>query len=189
MHPALQSLRLVIWAYLSGRYDPRYVHDVKASSRTSVNVWEVITKDGLGPLHRIDGRLRSTTYVAIIDLQLLPHVLYGPYRDGDFLLQHYLSPIHLAHVVTAHLENLGERTLDWPPTGADMNIIENVWGILKANRSKMGIHTATPVELCVATSRQWEELKADSDLVPALYDSLPRRTSAAVGNDSDFTRY
>ncbi|KAH6947778.1 hypothetical protein HPB50_021266 [Hyalomma asiaticum] len=59
-------------------------------------------------------------------------------------------------------------TLDWPPKGADMNVIENEWGILKHNLSKMGRHTATPDELWQAIKSQWEKLKADSDLVPAL---------------------
>lgn len=171
------------------RYDPRYVQDVKASGRRSVNVWGVVTKDGLGPLHRIHGRLCSEDYIAIIDHQLLPHVLDGPYSDGNFLLMHDLSPIHTAHSVTAHLESLGVMTLDWPPKGADMNVLENVWGILKANLSKMGLHTATSDELWEAIKSQWEVLKADTDLVPALYDSLPRRMSAVVELGGDFTRY
>ncbi|KAH6919451.1 hypothetical protein HPB50_029560 [Hyalomma asiaticum] len=78
-------------------------------------------------------------------------------------------------------------TLDWPPKGADMNVIENVWGILKHNLSKMGLHTATPDELWQAIKSEREKLKAYSDVVPALYDSLPRRMSAVVEPCGDFT--
>ncbi|KAH7981923.1 hypothetical protein HPB52_001804 [Rhipicephalus sanguineus] len=39
----------------------------------------------------------------------------------------------------------------------------------------MGLHTAIPDELWQAIKSELEKLKADSDLVPTLYDSLPRR--------------
>lgn len=94
-----------------------------------MNLWGAITKDG--PLYRIVGHLCSEDYMTIIDHQLLPHVLDGSYSDGHFLLEQDLSPIHTARSVTKHLENLGVMTLDWPPKGADMNVIEHVWGIMK----------------------------------------------------------
>ncbi|KAH7950775.1 hypothetical protein HPB52_001434 [Rhipicephalus sanguineus] len=128
---------------------------VKGSGRQSVNVWGAITKDGLGPLYRIQD----------------------------------LSPIHTARPVTKHLENLGVMTLNRPPKGTDMNVIENVWGISKHNLSKMGLHTAIPDELWQAIKSELEKLKADSDLVPTLYDSLPRRMSAVVELCGDFTHY
>lgn len=55
-------------------YDPRYVQDVEASGRKCVNVSGVVAKNGLGPLHCIDGWLCSEDYIAIIDRELLPHV-------------------------------------------------------------------------------------------------------------------
>ncbi|KAH6939778.1 hypothetical protein HPB50_021592 [Hyalomma asiaticum] len=95
----------------------------------------------------------------------------------------------MAHAVTAHLESVGVMTLDWPPKGEDMSIIGNVWPSLKANLSKMGLHTATADELWEAIRSQWEELKADRNLVPALYDTLPRRMSAVVEVSGGVTRY
>ncbi|KAL1473463.1 hypothetical protein MTO96_022066 [Rhipicephalus appendiculatus] len=95
----------------------------------------------------------------------------------------------MAGAATEHLESLGVMALDWPPKGADMNVIENVWGILKQNFSKMGLPTATPDELWQAIKTQWEELNADSDIVPALCDSPPRRMSAMVELSRDFTHY
>lgn len=102
---------------------------------------------------------------------------------------HDLSPTHMAHAVRAHLKSLGVMTLDWPPKGINLNITENVWGILKANLSKIGLYIATSHELWEAIKSPWEKLKVDSDLVPALYNSLPRRMSAIVELGSDFARY
>ncbi|KAH6933447.1 hypothetical protein HPB50_015013 [Hyalomma asiaticum] len=151
------------------------LNDVCTSGRKSVTVWGVITKEGLGPLHRINGRLWAEQYIIIIDHQLIPHILKRPYSGGHFVLPHDLSPIHTAHAVAAHLESLGVTTPYWPPKGAHMNITENFWGILKANLSKLGFHTATADKLWEVIRSQREERKANRDLVPALYDSLPRR--------------
>lgn len=94
------------------------------------------------------------SYILIIDNQPLHHVLDGLCSDGHFLLVHDLSPIHMAHAVTAHL-SLGAMISDWPPKGMDVDVIENDWGILKANFSKMRLHIATSHELQEAIKRQW----------------------------------
>lgn len=171
------------------RYDPHYVQKVKSSGRTSVNIWGVITKNGLGPLRRISGRFCAEAYLEIIDQELLPHLLDGPFTDGCFYLQHDLSPVHAARAVKEHLEQLGIMTLSWPPQGADLNIIENVWGILKSNLSKMSLHDASADGLWEAVKSAWDALKDDVDLVPALFDSLPRRIAGVAQSGGEFQRY
>lgn len=89
----------------------------------------------------------------------------------------------------AHLEQVGVMTLPWPPQGADLNIIENVWGIMKRNLSRMGLHHATSDELWEAVKGEWELLEADTDLVPALYESLPRRMAGVVQSDGACLAY
>lgn len=87
------------------------------------------------------------------------------------------------------LEQLGIMTLSWHPQGADLNIIENVWGILKSNLSKMGLHDASPDDLWEAVKSEWDALKDDMNLVPALFDSLPRRIAGVAQSGGEFQRY
>ncbi|KAG0412364.1 hypothetical protein HPB47_010504, partial [Ixodes persulcatus] len=88
-------------------------------------VWGVVTKDGLGLQHRIPGRCCAEYYTTVIHQTHLPHLLDGPFENGCFLLQQNLSPVHKARSVKSHLEQLGVMILDWPPRGADLNIIAN----------------------------------------------------------------
>ncbi|KAG0411255.1 hypothetical protein HPB47_011607 [Ixodes persulcatus] len=43
-----------------------------------------------------------------------------------------LSPINTARTMKGHLRQCGINDLPWVPKGADLNIIENVWGRMKA---------------------------------------------------------
>uniref|UniRef100_A0A131YUX3 Transposable element tc1 transposase n=1 Tax=Rhipicephalus appendiculatus TaxID=34631 RepID=A0A131YUX3_RHIAP len=62
---------------------------------------------------------------------MIPYALDGPFPDGCFIFQQGKSPVHMARQVTAMLEDLGVRTLPWPPCGAHANPIENVWARMK----------------------------------------------------------
>lgn len=58
---------------------------------------------------------------------MIPYALDGPFTDGNFVFQHYLTPVHTFRKVRSLLENRCVMELPWPAKGADMNIIEHVW--------------------------------------------------------------
>ncbi|KAM7298449.1 hypothetical protein ISCGN_019044 [Ixodes scapularis] len=116
-----------VWRPHACRYEDGYIWDVRSSGRTCVHVWGAISHDGLGPLHRISGRMTAETYSDIVEQVMLPYVLDGPFTDGVFLLQQDGAPIHTARSVTNLLDSLGIMRLDWPARSPDLNIIENVW--------------------------------------------------------------
>ncbi|KAH6946346.1 hypothetical protein HPB50_012875 [Hyalomma asiaticum] len=125
-----------VWRPANARYDPHYVQEVASSGRTAVNVWGAVSRDGLGVLHRIEGPLTSPKYCDILDYVMIPYALDGPFPDGDFLFQQDLSPVHTAKVVEELLNMRGVRCLRWVPKGADLNIIEAVWGRMKVRLCK-----------------------------------------------------
>ncbi|KAH7984564.1 hypothetical protein HPB52_022285 [Rhipicephalus sanguineus] len=53
---------------------------------------------------------------------------------------HDRSPVHTAASVKRLLEERCVMVLDWPPQGADMNIIENVWAEMKKALSRRPLH-------------------------------------------------
>lgn len=112
------------------RYLPEYTQSVLSSGRCAAFVWGAISKDGLGPLARIDGRFNASAYCDMIEKALLS-VLDRPFPDGIYLLQHDRSPIHTARKVDELLEACSVHQLQWPPNRADMNPIENEWGLMK----------------------------------------------------------
>ncbi|KAH6933318.1 hypothetical protein HPB50_014173 [Hyalomma asiaticum] len=66
------------------------------------------------------------------------------------------------------LEDLGVRTLPWPPCGADANPIENVWARMKWVLSRRNLSRATSDALWNAIQEEWEALRSDGDYVTSV---------------------
>lgn len=152
-------------------------------------MWGSISKDGLGPLVRIDGKFTAPYYSSLLQDTMLPYALDGPFPDGCFIFQQDKSPVHMARQVTAMLEDLGVRTLPWPPCGADANPIENVWARMKWGLSRRNLSRATSDALWNAIQEEWEALRSDGDYVASLYKSMPRRMSEIISVNGHFTHY
>ncbi|KAG0415727.1 hypothetical protein HPB47_007076, partial [Ixodes persulcatus] len=70
---------------------------------------------------------------------------------------------------------IGNPPAAWPPCGADMYVIENVWGLLKRTLLKRNLQDSSKQTLWTALSEEWEKLRLDDQLPAALFQSLPRR--------------
>ncbi|KAH6922278.1 hypothetical protein HPB50_011940 [Hyalomma asiaticum] len=102
------------WRTQGTRFDAPNLHRVASSGRCSVNVWGSISKDGLGPLVRLDGRFTAAAYTDLLDSVVIPYALNGPFEDGLFSFQHDRSPIHTASSVNRLLEeSLSYGSLHW----------------------------------------------------------------------------
>lgn len=178
-----------VWRPVNARYDPLYVQEVASSGRTAVNVWGAMSRDGLGVLHRIEGHLTSVKYCDILDYVMIPYALDGPFPDGDFLFQQDLSPVHTAKVVEELLNMRGVRCLKWVPKGADLNIIEAVWGRMKVRLCKRGLHSSSADELWSAVEEEWIRLQNERSFIDNLYASLPSRMQDVIAVQGAMTRY
>ncbi|KAG0426937.1 hypothetical protein HPB47_025963 [Ixodes persulcatus] len=70
----------------------------------------------------------------------------------------------------------GVAVMPWPPKGADMNPIENIWGNMKIQLSRRGLHSVTTDQLWDAVKEEWDRLRQCPELVVNLYESLPLST-------------
>ncbi|KAH9373079.1 hypothetical protein HPB48_005441 [Haemaphysalis longicornis] len=109
--------------------------------------------------------------------------------DGNYQFQQDLSPVHSSRAVKDYLAQQQIPLMAWCPKGADLNIIENVWGRLKAAMVRRPIHPATADQMWTAISDEWEQLRGDQAFVSALYQSLPSRIEAVIVGDGEMTRY
>ncbi|KAH7971946.1 hypothetical protein HPB52_004377 [Rhipicephalus sanguineus] len=174
---------------LPTRYFPEYCHNVLSSGRCTVSAWGAISKDGLGPLVRIDGSFTASVYCGLLQKVLVPYALEGPFEDSCYLLQHHRRPSHTARTVAAVLENHAVRTLSCPTVGADLNRVENMWVIMKSYLSARRCSSATKDALRQAVSEEWERLPLSREIVVTLYGSMPRRIETAIAANGNLSSY
>ncbi|KAG0429845.1 hypothetical protein HPB47_023240 [Ixodes persulcatus] len=146
------------------RYDRQYIQQVAASGRCTVTVWGMLTFDGLGALHRVNGSFNTEAYLDVIQHIMLPFLLGGPHPDVHFLLQQDRNPVHTARRVRRCLVDLCIEEMLWPPKGADMNPIENVWGLMKKRLSKRRLADSSRDALWQAVQDEWTSLARRDDL-------------------------
>ncbi|KAH7948845.1 hypothetical protein HPB49_002790 [Dermacentor silvarum] len=118
--------------------------------------------------------------VGLENTVLIPHVLDGPFPDGLYWLQQDNAPIHTSKAVQQMLDDLGVARLNWPATSPDLNIIENIWGLMKSHLAKKaGLAADNSDALWIAIQEEWDRLRQLPDLVNRLYDSLPTRIATS----------
>lgn len=140
----------------------------------------MLTLDGLGALHRVNGSFNTEAHLDGIQHIMLPFLLGGPHSDGHFLLQQDRNPVHTARRVRRCLDDLCIEERPWPPKGADMNPIENVWGLMKKRLSKRRLADSLRDALWQAVQDERTSLARRDHLATSLYTSMPRRLNEVV---------
>ncbi|KAH9360325.1 hypothetical protein HPB48_012148 [Haemaphysalis longicornis] len=120
---------------------------------------------------------------------MIPYALDGPFPDGDYVFQQDLAPVHTAKSVKKLLTDCGVLQLEWIPKGADVSIIEHVWGRIKVVLSKEGLHRVLADDLWHVVEAAWNVIKEDKGYVEALYASLPSRIKHEIAAKGGMTRY
>ena len=78
--------------------------------------------------------------------------------DFDLVLQHDNAPIHRASNVTSWLNQDNVETLDWPPYSPDLNIIENVWAILKRRLASSSFTCSSIADVKRLVENEWTKV-------------------------------
>jgi transposase len=81
---------------------------------------------------------------------------------------------------------LGIKSLTWPGNSPDLNIIENLWAILK--RKVRARNPKTLWELENTIMEAWEK-DISPDIIKNLFNSMPRRIKAVIKSKGGITKY
>lgn len=163
------------------RYDSQHVKRQNRQSKHKINVWACISwHGGADFIHRITRETLNTEYY-------IENILseYIPEGDETFVFMHDRATIHFSKNTVKFLANRNVKVLDWPPKGADINPIENVWA--EVERKTKYRHAANADELWIEISRAFREL--GYEYVQKLIDSMPRRLEAVIKANGDWTKY
>ncbi|EUC62926.1 transposable element Tcb2 transposase, partial [Rhizoctonia solani AG-3 Rhs1AP] len=167
--------------------DPRYTRKTVKHGGGSIMVWGCITAQGVGRLHRIDGRLTAVRYTEILQEELPGTLREHSIPPRRAIFQHDNDPKHTAKHTREWIGNRRLSLLPWPANSPDMNPIENVWDYLD-RRVRMR------PQLPTNANQLWAILQEEWECIPHAYidklcDSMVQRVEDLMQAKGGNTRY
>lgn len=149
----------------------KFRHPVK------VMIWGCLSVHGTGRIHIVEGSMNKEQYLKVLEHRVLPQA--RDWWPGEpWILQHDLAPCHTARVCKAFLDSRNVNVLDWPGNSPDLNVIENLWHILKRQINKNEVKNRHDViKQCVDILMRSDELR---DICKKLVESMPRRVVECI---------
>jgi transposase len=107
---------------------------------------------------------------------------------------HDNAPIHTAHNIQEWLSEEGIEVMGWPPYSPDLNLIENLWALLKAEIYRLhpelidASNTAVTLDLLIRCAiSTWETL--GYELTNTLMDTMKNSVGAVLEAKGCNTKY
>ncbi len=150
----------------------------------SVMIWAAMSSAGVGPLCFLKSTVNAAIYQDILEHFMLPSAdkLYG---DVDFSFQQDLAPAHTANGTKSWFNDHGVTVLDWPANSPDLNLIENLWCIVKRKMRDTRPNNAD--DLKAAIKAIWASITPEQ--CHRLIASMSRRIDAVILAKGGQTKY
>lgn len=171
-----------------------YFHDLRKEERVlsrnhsrqgGVMVWGGITSLGVLKLSFQSAKMNSDRYIQILE-SALPEAeqLFG---GLSFVYQQDNAPIHTAKKVKQWFSSKNVEILSWPPYSPDLNIMENLWGLVSRKVYEGGKQYDQKTHLINAISEAWHGI-SDS-ILASLYASMQNRIFEVISKNGGNTHY
>ena len=150
-------------------------------------LWGCISFYGVGMLVVSEGKQNAEKYTQTLESGLLLAAAEVFGEQQTWLFQEDNAPIHTVGITRECLSERSIRTLPWLARSPDLNIVENVWGLLarKVYANNRSFETISDLKQTIVT--EWESIS--TDYLFKLYRSIPRRLLSVIDKKGDATKY
>ena len=182
------------------KYMPKNIQGKKKGKGLSQMVWGCFIGNKLGPLVFIDETITKHVYIQLLEQNLLPFIdLLHETGIHNIVFQQDNATPHCARAtqnwLKAAAEQHGFTTMEFPPNSPDLNPIEHVWAILKAELYRRypdtmylkGSESMVREELRKRLNEIWWDI--GEDVLNRLIDSMPNRIQAVLKARGWYTEY
>lgn len=153
---------------------------------TTVMVWSMMSANGTGRLHIVEGTMNSDRYIDVLKNRMIPQAREW-YPDSEFTFMQDGAPCHTSKKSMSYLRSENIDVLEWPGNSPDLNVIETMWAIMK--RRLRGKSLKTKSELISAIIKVWLKDESVVSTCQKLVASMPTRVAAVIKAKGGNTRF
>lgn len=175
-----------VWRRPDERYNIECLNPTVKSGQQGVMIWGCFTKNNLGPLVRLEGRVTAAIYVDVLENNLLSFIDSLDNQE-NYIFQEDNAPIHTARVVKSWKQENEVDSLPWPAQSPDLNPIEHLWDELERQVRARKLLPKNRENLWEILQEEWSNI--DISKCQNLVDSMPRRVAAVINSKGHPTKY
>jgi len=120
---------LYIWRKAREEWKPECMN-TPPRKKFGIMVWSCTSYNGVGTLAFVKGNLNTPGYQDILEKNLWS-VVAKYFPSNDFIFQDDNAPVHGARSTVEYKLRNNIKSFFWPAEFPDINIIENIWLLLK----------------------------------------------------------
>ena len=181
--------KVYVWRKSDEKWKPECLGVYGAHSPQSniaTMFWGCITHKGTGVIVPVEGNINSRKYINILDECLWP-VVTKDFGNDPWILQEDNCPVHVSRETRGWKEDNQIQTLPWPAQSPDLNIIENIWRLLKIKLQNQLHRIKNADDLVRIVHEIWNVITPQ--YIEDLYQSIPRRIRAVIRAKGSITKY
>lgn len=175
-----RNKRVYVRRVKGSRFNERYTQKTVKFGGKSLMVWGAVKATGERSLVQCLPRMNASEYQRVLACGLKEI-----YKRNDILVQDG-APCHTAKSTSNFLRTQKITVMNnWPAQSPDLNIIENLWSILKRSVSQMPAKTIN--DLWNNCLHVWNNIP--NQTIENLFFSIPSRIRSVIHNMGSHTRY
>lgn len=133
----------------------------------------------------LDGRMNSSKYQQMLTKYFLTFAVR--ISGKEWTLQQDNCSSHVSKDSRKWFNDHNIPVLDWPSLSPDLNIIENMWGLLVKRVYGGGRQFASVDQLKQVLIQEWEEI--DQKVIQNLFNSMDNRLFEVILKNGNKTHY